>query len=205
MVESFIANDDIHSITAGEIFNVHKSKVDENQRRLAKTINFGILYGIGSKRLSQQINQDTKTAKVFIEKYFDKYKSIKDYFQETIDITKKKGYSETILNRRRYLPDINSNNFMLRAAGERAAINSPIQGSAADIIKMAMILINNDKSLLKDCSMIMQVHDELVFEVAEDKVKEVSKKIENYMISCITLNVPLVVDIGFGKTWADSH
>ena len=205
MVESFIANDDIHSITAGEIFNVHKSKVDENQRRLAKTINFGILYGIGSKRLSQQINQDTKTAKVFIEKYFDKYKSIKDYFQETIDITKKKGYSETILNRRRYLPDINSNNFMLRAAGERAAINSPIQGSTADIIKMAMILINNDKSLLKDCSMIMQVHDELVFEVAEDKVKEVSKKIENYMISCITLNVPLVVDIGFGKTWADSH
>ena len=205
MVESFNANDDIHSITAGEIFNIDKDKVDEDQRRLAKTINFGILYGIGPKRLSQQINQDSKTAKIFIERYFEKYESIKDYFQDIIDITRKKGYSETLLKRRRYLPDINSKNFMLRAAGERAAINSPIQGSAADIIKMAMILINNDIALSKNCSMIMQVHDELVFEVNQDKVKEVSKKIENHMISCITLNVPLVVDIGFGKTWAESH
>ena len=205
MVESFNANDDIHSITAGEIFNIDKDKVDEDQRRLAKTINFGILYGIGPKRLSQQINQDSKTAKIFIERYFEKYESIKDYFQDTIDITRKKGYSETLLKRRRYLPDINSKNFMLRAAGERAAINSPIQGSAADIIKMAMILINNDIALSKNCSMIMQVHDELVFEVNQNKVKEVSKKIENHMISCITLNVPLVVDIGFGKTWAESH
>ena len=94
---------------------------------------------------------------------------------------------------------------MLRAAGERAAINSPIQGSAADIIKMAMILINKDQDLSQHCSMIMQVHDELVFEVDQKKVKEVSKKIENYMISCITLDVPLVVDIGFGNTWAESH
>ncbi|MDC0897218.1 DNA polymerase I [Desulfobacterota bacterium] len=205
MVESFNANDDIHSITAGEIFNIEKDKVTEEQRRLAKTINFGILYGIGSKRLSQQINQDSKTAKSFIEKYFNKYNSVKSYFQKTIDNTRSKGYSETILNRRRYLPDINSNNFMLRAAGERAAINSPIQGSAADIIKMAMILINKDKDLSQHCSMIMQVHDELVFEVDQMKVKEVSKKIENYMISCITLDVPLVVDIGFGNTWAESH
>ena len=205
MVESFNANDDIHSITAGEIFNIEKGKVSEDQRRLAKTINFGILYGIGSKRLSQQIKQDSKTAKSFIEKYFNKYNSVQSYFQKTIDDTRSKGYSETILNRRRYLPDINSNNFMLRAAGERAAINSPIQGSAADIIKMAMILINKDKNLLEHCSMIMQVHDELVFEVDQTKIKEVSKKIENHMISCITLNVPLVVDIGFGNTWAESH
>ena len=205
MVESFNANDDIHSITAGEIFNIEKDKVTEEQRRLAKTINFGILYGIGSKRLSQQINQDSKTAKSFIEKYFNKYNSVKSYFQKTIDNTRSKGYSETILHRRRYLPDINSNNFMLRAAGERAAINSPIQGSAADIIKMAMILINKDQDLSQHCSMIMQVHDELVFEVDQMKVKEVSKKIENYMISCVTLDVPLVVDIGFGNTWAESH
>ena len=205
MVESFKENKDIHSITAGEIFDVSLSEVDESQRRLAKTINFGILYGIGAKRLSQQINQDIKTSKLFIERYFNKYASVRNYFQKIIDITKNKGYSETILNRRRYLPDINSNNFMLRAAGERAAINSPIQGSAADIIKMAMILINNDKSLVKHCSMIMQVHDELVFEVDEKKVDIVSKKIENHMINCITLNVPLVVDIGFGNTWADSH
>ena len=205
MVESFKKNNDIHSITAGEIFDINKNDVDESQRRLAKTINFGILYGIGAKRLSQQIDQDTKTSKLFIERYFNKYSSVKDYFQKIIDQTKEKGYSETILNRRRYLPDINSNNFMLRAAGERAAINSPIQGSAADIIKMAMISINNDKSLSNDCSMIMQVHDELVFEVDKKRIDLVSKKIENHMINCITLNVPLVVDIGFGNTWADSH
>jgi DNA polymerase-1 len=205
MVDSFKSNLDIHSITAGDIFNIDMNDVNEDQRRLAKTINFGILYGIGSKRLSEQINQDTKTAKAFIQKYFEKYSAVKDYFQTTIDATRNRGYSETILRRRRYLPDINSNNFMLRAAGERAAINSPIQGSAADIIKMAMILINNDQSLVSNCAMIMQVHDELIFEVEKNKISEVSKKIENHMINCITLNVPLVVDIGFGNTWSDSH
>jgi DNA polymerase-1 len=205
MVDSFKSNLDIHSITAGDIFNIDMNDVNEDQRRLAKTINFGILYGIGSKRLSEQINQDTKTAKAFIQKYFEKYSAVKDYFQTTIDTTRNRGYSETILRRRRYLPDINSNNFMLRAAGERAAINSPIQGSAADIIKMAMILINNDQSLVSNCAMIMQVHDELIFEVEKNKISEVSKKIENHMINCITLNVPLVVDIGFGNTWSDSH
>ena len=205
MVDSFKSNLDIHSITAGDIFNIDMNDVNEDQRRLAKTINFGILYGIGSKRLSEQINQDTKTAKAFIQRYFEKYSAVKDYFQTTIDTTRNRGYSETILRRRRYLPDINSNNFMLRAAGERAAINSPIQGSAADIIKMAMILINNDQSLVSNCAMIMQVHDELIFEVEKNKISEVSKKIENHMINCITLNVPLVVDIGFGNTWSDSH
>jgi len=205
MVDSFKSNLDIHSITAGDIFNIDINDVNEDQRRLAKTINFGILYGIGSKRLSEQINQDSKTAKAFIQKYFEKYSAVKDYFQTTIDTTRNRGYSETILRRRRYLPDINSNNFMLRAGGERAAINSPIQGSAADIIKMAMILINNDESLVSNCAMIMQVHDELIFEVEKNKISEVSKKIENHMINCITLNVPLVVDIGFGNTWSDSH
>ena len=205
MESSFKLDDDIHSLTAAEIFNVTKKKVTEDQRRLAKTINFGILYGIGPKRLSKQINQDLKIAKAFIAKYFEKYSHVKNYFDEIIESTRDKGYSETILERRRYLPDINSNNFISRGAAERAAINSPIQGSAADIIKLAMILINNDSSLYNDCRMIMQVHDELVFEVSENKIDNVSKKIKNYMEGCITLNVPLKVELGFGKSWSDSH
>ncbi|MBT3445467.1 DNA polymerase I [bacterium] len=205
MESSFKLDDDIHSLTAAEIFNVTKKKVTEDQRRLAKTINFGILYGIGPKRLSKQINQDLKIAKAFIAKYFEKYSHVKNYFDEIIESTRDKGYSETILERRRYLPDINSNNFISRGAAERAAINSPIQGSAADIIKLAMILINNDSSLYNDCRMIMQVHDELVFEVSENKIDNVSKKIKNYMEGCIALNVPLKVELGFGKSWSDSH
>jgi len=205
MMESFNLDDDIHTKTASEIFNIKEDEVDENQRRIAKTINFGILYGIGPKRLSLQINQDFKTAKSYIEKYFDRYRYVRRFFEEIVDLTRKRGYSETILKRRRYISNINSRNSILRAAGERAAINLPIQGSASDIIKVAMISINNDYSLKDKCKMIIQVHDELIFEVKKQKIRHVSKQITEHMENCIKLKVPLKVELGSGKTWADSH
>ncbi len=205
MVNSFNLNEDIHTNTASEIFNVKKETVDENQRRIAKTINFGILYGIGAKRLSLQINQDSKTSKLFIEKYFDRYKGVQKFFEEIINLTRQRGYAETILKRRRYIPSINDRNFASRASGERVAINTPIQGSASDVIKLAMISINSDESLKKECKMIMQVHDELVFEVKKEKIQYTSKRIMEHMENCIQLKVPLKVEIGSGATWADSH
>ena len=205
MVKSFKHGEDIHTKTASEIFNLNKDLIDENQRRIAKTINFGILYGIGPKRLALQINQDSKTSKTYIQKYFERYSGVKRFFDETINLTRQRGYSETLLKRRRRIENINSNNFALRAAGERAAINTPIQGSASDVIKEAMISINNDLSMKNDSKMIMQVHDELVFEIKKDKIEYVSKRIIEHMENAIKLKVPLIVELKSGKTWADSH
>lgn len=205
MIDSFNLNEDIHTKTASEIFNIEKENIDENQRRIAKTINFGILYGIGSRRLGLQINQDSKTSKLFIEKYFNRYKDVKKFFEDIVNLTRHRGYAETILKRRRYISNINSNNFALRAAGERAAINTPIQGSASDVIKLAMILIHNDDSLKDICKMVIQVHDELVFEVKKDHIEYVSQQIIQHMENCIQFKVPLKVELDSGKTWADSH
>ena len=164
MLKSYKNNEDIHLNTASEIFEVPINKITSQQRSLAKTINFGIIYGIGPKRLSLQIDSDIKTAKEYIEKYFSRYSRVKNYFEDTIGYTRENGYIETILNRKRYLKDINSKNFILRSANERAAINTPIQGSAADVIKLAMININQDKELKNYAKLVIQVHDELVFE-----------------------------------------
>ena len=205
MIDSFNLNEDIHTKTASEIFNIDKENIDENQRRIAKTINFGILYGIGSRRLGLQINQDSKTSKLFIEKYFNRYKDVKKFFEDIVDLTRHRGYAETILKRRRYISNINSKNFALRAAGERAAINTPIQGSASDVIKLAMILIHNDDSLKDICKMVIQVHDELVFEVKKNHIEYVSQQIIQHMENCIQFKVPLKVELDSGKTWADSH
>ena len=163
------------------------------------------LYGIGSRRLGLQINQDSKTSKLFIEKYFNRYKDVKKFFEDIVDLTRHRGYAETILKRRRYISNINSNNFALRAAGERAAINTPIQGSASDVIKLAMILIHNDDSLKDICKMVIQVHDELVFEVKKNHIEYVSQQIIQHMENCIQFKVPLKVELDSGKTWADSH
>ena len=205
MIKSFKSGEDIHTKTASEIFNLRKHLVSEEQRRIAKTINFGILYGIGAKRLALQINQDTKTARKYIEKYFERYSGVKEFFEKIKNLTRQKGYAETILKRRRYIETINSNNFALRAAAERAAINTPIQGSASDVIKQSMIYINDDFSIEKHCKMIIQVHDELVFEVKKNKIEYVSERIISHMENSIKLNVPLVVELKSGKTWADSH
>ncbi len=205
MLKSYKNNEDIHLNTASEIFEVPINKITSQQRSLAKTINFGIIYGIGPKRLSLQIDSDIKTAKEYIEKYFSRYSRVKNYFEDTISFTRENGYIETILNRKRYLKDINSKNFILRSANERAAINTPIQGSAADVIKLAMININQDKELKNYAKLVIQVHDELVFECKKDKVDYVSKKVKNYMENSIKIKVPLKVDINKGQSWSDAH
>ena len=205
MLKSYKNNEDIHLNTASEIFEVPINKITSQQRSLAKTINFGIIYGIGPKRLSLQIDSDIKTAKEYIEKYFSRYSRVKNYFEDTISYTRENGYIETILNRKRYLKDINSKNFILRSANERAAINTPIQGSAADVIKLAMININQDKELKNYAKLVIQVHDELVFECKKDKVDYVSKKVKNYMENSIKIKVPLKVDINKGQSWSDAH
>jgi len=205
MINSYVNGEDIHSNTAAEIFGVPVDDVSEDQRRLAKTINFGIIYGIGPKRLSLQIGQDIKTSKEYIEKYFARYPRVKLFFDEMIEFAVRKGYVETLTKRRRYLKDIKSKNFILRSAGERAAINTPIQGSAADIIKIAMIHIHNDLKLNKYCRLIMQVHDELIFEVDKNKVSLVVKKIKEHMEKAVQLKVPLRVDIGEGSSWSEAH
>ena len=205
MLKSYKNNEDIHLNTASEIFEVPINKITSQQRSLAKTINFGIIYGIGPKRLSLQIDSDIKTAKEYIEKYFSRYSRVKNYFEDTISYTRENGYIETILNRKRYLKDINSKNFILRSANERAAINTPIQGSAADFIKLAMININQDKELKNYAKLVIQVHDELVFECKKDKVDYVSKKVKNYMENSIKIKVPLKVDINKGQSWSDAH
>ena len=205
MIKSYTNNEDIHKKTASEIFNVSNNMITEDQRRLAKTINFGIIYGIGPKRLALQINSDNKTAKDYIEKYFEKYPNVQTFFQESINISREKGYAETILNRRRYLKDITSKNYLVRSASERAAINTPIQGSAADIIKLAMIDLHNDKFIVNNSKLIIQVHDELVFECNESVYDELKVKIKNHMENCYKLKVPLKVDINKGQSWSDAH
>tara|TARA_B100001287_G_scaffold138360_1_gene116477 strand:- start:185 stop:1405 length:1221 start_codon:yes stop_codon:yes gene_type:complete len=205
MIKSYTNNEDIHKNTASEIFNVSNNMITEDQRRLAKTINFGIIYGIGPKRLALQINSDNKTAKDYIEKYFEKYPKVQTFFQESINISREKGYAETILNRRRYLKDITSKNYLVRSASERAAINTPIQGSAADIIKLAMIDLHNDKFIVNNSKLIIQVHDELVFECNESVYDELKVKIKNHMENCYKLKVPLKVDINKGQSWSDAH
>ena len=205
MINSYVNGEDIHSNTAAEIFGVSVNDVTEDQRRLAKTINFGIIYGIGPKRLSLQIGKDIKTSKEYIEKYFSRYPRVKFFFDEMIESAVSKGFAETLTKRRRYLKDIKSKNFILRSAGERAAINTPIQGSAADIIKIAMIHIHDDSKLNKYCRLIMQVHDELIFEVDKNKVTSAVKKIKEHMETAVELKVPLSVDIGEGGSWSEAH
>ena len=163
-----------------------------------------MIYGISAFGLANNLRISREDAKTFINTYFERFPEIKDYMDLTINFAKKFGYVETLFGRKIHTPNINGKGHTAGFA-QRAAINAPIQGSAADIIKMAMILINNDSSLYNDCRMIMQVHDELVFEVSENKIDNVSKKIKNYMEGCITLNVPLKVELGFGKSWSDSH
>ena len=152
-----------------------------------------------------QIGQDIKTSKEYIEKYFSRYPKVKFFFDEMIESAVSKGFAETLTKRRRYLKDIKSKNFILRSAGERAAINTPIQGSAADIIKIAMIHIHDDSKLNKYCRLIMQVHDELIFEVDKNKVTSAVKKIKEHMETAVELKVPLSVDIGEGGSWSEAH
>ncbi|MDR0920929.1 MAG: DNA polymerase I [Lactobacillales bacterium] len=197
---------DIHTSTAMRVFGIDKPEdVTPNIRRQAKAVNFGVVYGISDYGLSQNLGISRKAAKEYIDTYFEKYPGIKKYMEDIVRDAKDKGYVETLYHRRRYLPEINSRNFNLRSFAERTAINTPIQGSAADILKIAMIEM--DKRLkvsdLK-ANMLLQVHDELVFEVPESQVDELDKLVKDVMENTVTLTVPLITDSNWGRTWYDA-
>lgn len=206
LVSAFSAGLDVHSATAAEVFEVELEAVTSEQRRHAKAVNFGLIYGMSRFGLAKQLNITNDDAAHYIDTYFTRYPDVGTYMESTKEKAKELGYVETLFGRRLYLPQINASNGMLRQAAERTAINAPMQGSAADIIKIAMIEINNWlKQDKPDCHMVMQVHDELVFEVAEEHVQEYQEKIEKIMTESVELSIPLVVDVGVGDNWEQAH
>ncbi|MCS4488782.1 DNA polymerase I [Streptococcus sciuri] len=206
LIQAFNEGADIHTSTAMRVFGITKAEdVTANDRRNAKAVNFGIVYGISDFGLANNLGIPRKTAKRYIETYFDRYPGIKDYMKRVVREARDKGYVETLFNRRRELPDINSRNFNVRHFAERTAINSPIQGSAADILKIAMI--NLDKALEKGnykAKMLLQVHDEIVLEVPKDELSDIKRLVTETMESALCLSVPLIADESDGKTWYDA-
>ena len=206
MINAFKNKEDIHSSTAAAVFNVPINKVTKEQRSNAKVVNFGIIYGVSAFGLSNQTNLNRKESKELIEKYFEKYPKLKRYMNNQISFARDNGYVETILGRRRYLKDINSQNSIVRGAAERNAINAPIQGSAADIIKIAMINIQNKLNNANFRSkMLLQVHDELVFDVFKPELNEIINLTKNEMEHAYKINVPLTVDLNYGLNWLEAH
>ncbi len=206
MMEAFSQGHDIHRATAAKVYNVDFDAVTSEQRRNAKAVNFGIIYGQSAFGLSQNLGISRKEASDIINEYFNQYTGIKKYMSDAVESAKEKGYVETILKRRRYLRDINSANITVRGFAERNAINAPIQGSAADLIKLAMIAIQKEiEQRGLTGKMIMQVHDELVFDVPKDEIEVFKKIILDKMSNAIKTSVPLIVEIGEGKNWLEAH
>jgi len=206
MIAAFINNLDIHTATAANVYGVKLEEVTSDMRRNAKTVNFGIIYGISAFGLSERLSIPRKEAAQIIEQYFLKYPKVKEYMDQSISFAKKYGFVETILGRRRYLRDINSSNFTIRGFAERNAINAPIQGSSADMIKVAMIRIYNELSRLGlHTKMIMQVHDELVFDVHKDEIEIVKPIIYNEMKNAMLLKVPVEIEMNTGDNWLLAH
>ncbi|MBI5020005.1 MAG: DNA polymerase I [Ignavibacteriales bacterium] len=206
LIEAFQNGEDIHSTTAAKVFGVPLDEVSKEMRRKAKEINFGIMYGIGPYGLATRLDLPQTEAKDIITKYFERFPKVKQYINDTIETAKRNGYVATILGRRRYFPDINSRNQNIRSNAERQAINMPIQGTAADMIKLAMIRIHaqisNPKSKIR---MLMQVHDELVFETARSEEQKAKVLIVEEMKNALPLSVPIVVDVGVGNNWLEAH
>jgi len=207
MIEGFKEGLDVHSATASVLNGVPVSEVNADMRRIAKTVNFGIMYGLGSFGLSQRLGLSRKESKEIIENYFEKYPGIKKYMELTINETGQKGYAETLCKRRRYFTDINSKNHNLRTSAERGAINMPIQGTSSDMLKIAMNKIfyelkqGNFKSKL-----IMQVHEELLLEVHNSEKEEIRNIVITNMTNALPLGeVPVLVEAGFGKNWYEAH
>ncbi len=206
MKNAFINNEDIHTSTAARVFNIDINQVNEEQRRNAKIVNFGIIYGVSAFGLSNQTNLTRGESKEIIDNYFKSYPKLKEYISNQISFAREKGYVETILKRKRYLPEINSRNAMIRSSAERNAINTPVQGSAADIIKLAMIKIDSEleKKSLKS-KLLLQVHDELVFDVHLAELDIVKEIVSSNMENSIEIDIPLKVDIGHGDNWLVAH
>lgn len=206
MLKAFANNEDIHRHTAAEIFGVDLAAVDSEQRRYAKVINFGLIYGMSAFGLAQNLNIDRASAQSYIERYFARYPGVRDYMQSTRDMAKQRGYVETYFGRRLWVPEINSPNGMRRAGAERAAINAPMQGTAADLIKLAMIAVDKWLGEAKlQTKLIMQVHDELVLEVPEAELAAVKGKLTELMQGVAELSVPLLVEVGVGNNWESAH
>ncbi len=201
LIQAFRDGLDIHTATAAKIFNVSVEEVNKEQRVVGKTMNFATLYGQGPRALSKQLKIDTQTAKNYIDDYFLQFSKVRNWMSQTLELGKKNGYVETIWGRRRYIPELNMQNKMLQSFGERAAINHPIQGTSADMIKKAMIDIDKTGNL--NCSLILQVHDELLFECDPDKISECAAMIKEKMEGAIKLKVPVKVDLKTGLNWGE--
>jgi len=206
LLHAFRNNLDVHSATAAEVFGVELNDVTTDQRRSAKAINFGLIYGMSAFGLAKQIGVDRKQSQAYIDRYFARYPGVLDYMERTRTQAAEQGYVETIFGRRLYLPDINAKNPALRKGAERTAINAPMQGTAADIIKKAMVAVDNWLTASGlDARVILQVHDELVLEVREDLVEEVREQVRSHMSEAAKLDVPLVVEVGVGNNWDEAH
>ena len=206
MINSFNNGEDFHRATAAKVFNIPMDQVSREQRSHAKTVNFGIIYGVSAFGLSEQTGLSRSESKTLIDAYYEAYPVLKQYIAEQVEIARKNGYVETLLGRRRYLPDIHSGNSIVRSHAERNAVNAPIQGTAADIIKIAMIQIYQ---LLQEknykTKLLLQVHDELVFDSPNEEIEEISALIKTTMENAVKIEVPLVVDLGNGQNWLEAH
>ena len=206
MVAAFNNNEDIHAATAAKVFGVPLEEVSREQRSQAKTVNFGIIYGVSAFGLSNQTTLSRSEAKALIDTYYENYPKLKSYMSEQVDFAREQGYVATVLGRRRYLKDINSRNAIVRGAAERNAVNAPIQGSAADIIKIAMLRIYDKmREQQFKAQMLLQVHDELVFECPKSELDALTKLVKTEMENAYKLHVPLTVDVGVGHNWLEAH
>jgi len=210
--KAFVNNQDIHSITASQVFNKKTEEIDTDMRRKAKAINFGIIYGISQYGLAKQIGVSNVEAEEFLNSYFIKFPEIKDYMNETIKFCRKSGYVNNIFGRRTHLSGINDKNYNVRNFQERAAINAPIQGSASEIMRLAMIRLNEKFSEynIDNVKILLQIHDELIFEMKSSKVNEISKIIREIMIGVESsdyhkFTVPLLIDLNSGENWGMLH
>ena len=204
MIKAFNDNIDIHSQTASEVLGVDVTRVTPEERSKAKAVNFGLMYGQSSFGLAKTLKISRRDAKDYITRYFERFSKVKTYLDELKEFAEQNGFSQTLFGRKRFLPEIHSKNRTIKANAERIAVNSPIQGTAADIIKMAMIQIQSEldeKNL--GAKMLLQVHDELIFEVPEDEIDQVSTIVRRGMENVVELKVPLAVDMGVGSNWYD--
>ena len=202
LIEAFINDEDIHTVVAGDIFGIEDSEVTPNMRRIAKAVNFGIIYGISGYGLSENIGITPKEAKNFIDNYLETYPGIKKYMDDIIASAHLNGYVKTMFNRKRNIPELSNSNYMIKSAGERIALNTPIQGTSADIIKKAMVEIDKEfKNRNLKSKMILQVHDELIFDTLKEEQSEVEKIVDDIMDNVYKLSVPLKVDIESGTDW----
>jgi DNA polymerase-1 len=204
LLNAFRDDEDIHAATAAQLYNVAPAEVTPAMRRLAKTVNFGVIYGMSGYGLEQATELSREDAGKFITAYFDKYPGVKKYLEATKEQARRMGYVQTILGRKRVIQDINSSNRQVREAAERMAINMPVQGTSADIIKKAMINLHREMLLRKlKSKMLLQVHDELVFEVPENEMAEMRQLVPEMMVNAIKLTIPLKVETKTGKNWGE--